>query len=191
MPPGAAAHHPGFAFEWAKEGRSVDETTPVGMPLEAFVREHALALTRFAYLITGDRGRGEDLVQEVLFSMHRRFGAVIAVEDPLRYARRSVVNAHVSALRRRRVPELLSAEPPERPAPDLPLPDDAIWTALGRLPSRQRTVLVLRYYVGHSDRDIARLLGCRESSVRSLATRAFKTLRSVLRSPSTAIGAAQ
>ena len=55
------------------------------------------------------------------------------------------------------------------------------WDLLATLPARQRTVLVLRYYLGHSDSDIAALLGCREGTVRSLATRAFKTLRPVLR----------
>jgi len=164
---------------------------PIGVPLDVFVRQHALTLTRFAFLITGDRGRGEDVVQEVLFSMYRRFGAMIDIEDPLRYARRSIVNAHVSALRRRRVTELLSAAPPERPAPETLGPDEAIWVSLGRLPARQRTVLVLRYYLGQSDREIARLLDCRESSVRSLATRAFKSLRSTLGSASAALGAAR
>lgn len=161
----------------------MDESMPVGMPLETFVREHALALTRFAFLITGDRGRGEDLVQEVLFSMHRRFGSQLAIEDPLRYARRSIVNAHVSALRRRRVTELLFDAPPEQPSWDEyggSLSDEQVWDIVAGLPARQRTVLVLRYYLGHSDGEIAQLLECRESSVRSLAARSFKTLRAVL-----------
>lgn len=172
----------------------MEEPVPVGVSLEAFVRQHALTLTRFAFLIAGDRGRGEDLVQEVLFSMHRRFGPSLGVDDPLRYARRSIVNAHVSGLRRRRVAEVLSDAPPERPSWDDhggDPADDELWDALAALPARQRTVLVLRYYLGHSDREIAQLLECRESSVRSLAARSFKTLRSVLRSSSTAIGAAQ
>lgn len=169
----------------------MDETVAIGVPLDAFVREHALTLTRFAFLITGDRGLGEDVVQEVLFSMYRRFGAMVDVEDPLRYARRSIVNAHVSGLRRRRVAELLSAAPPERPAPETPGPDDAVWTELGRLPVRQRTVLVLRYYLGHTDREIAGLLDCRESSVRSLAARAFKALRPVLGPASATLGVAR
>jgi RNA polymerase sigma factor (sigma-70 family) len=169
----------------------MDEPLAVGVSLEAFVHQHALALTRFAFLITGDRGRGEDVVQEVLFSMYRRFGPWLGIDDPLRYARRSIVNAHVSGLRRRRVAEILFDAPPERlSGEDDGLPaDDDVWEALAGLPARQRTVLVLRYYLGHSDREIAQLLECRESSVRSLAARSFKTLRSVLRS-STVIGAA-
>jgi RNA polymerase sigma-70 factor (sigma-E family) len=163
----------------------VEELPERGASLDAFVREHALSLTRFAYLLTGDRGSSEDLVQEVLFAMHRRFGVWLDVEDPLRYARRSIVNAHISRLRRRRVSELLSDKLPEVPSWDAREAndmDDAVWAALHRLPDRQRAVLVLRYYLGTSDRDIAGVLRCRESSVRSMAARAFKTLRPMLRS---------
>jgi RNA polymerase sigma-70 factor (sigma-E family) len=163
---------------------SVSSDLSGGVPLAAFVRDHDLALTRFAYLITGDRGRGEDLVQDVLLAMHRRFGRVLTLDDPMAYARRAIINAHVSWLRRRRVLEVpfertldLSAADDEGVAAE----DDVLWTALGELPPRQRAVLVLRYYLGSSDREIAELLECREGSVRSLAARAFKTLRPVLR----------
>ena len=64
---------------------------------------------------------------------------------------------------------------------------DHLWEALADLPVRQRTVLVLRYYVGHTDREIADILGCREGSVRSLAARAFKVLRPVLRPTTTSM----
>lgn len=52
-----------------------------------------------------------------------------------------------------------------------------MWRALAGLPRRQRAVLVLRYYEHQSDAQIADLLGAREGTVRSLATRAFAALR--------------
>jgi RNA polymerase sigma factor (sigma-70 family) len=67
-------------------------------------------------------------------------------------------------------------------------PDEDIWSALQTLPQRQRAVLVLRYYLGAPDDDIANLLDCREGSVRSLAARAFKALRPLLRSPDGLMG---
>ena len=167
------------------------DTAPVGMSLDEFVRENALTLTRFAFLISADRGRAEDIVQDVVFAMHRRFGIWLGIADPLRYARRSIVNAHISSVRRRHVVELLSDAPPDVPWSDgdsFDSQDSALWEALNRLPTRQRTVLVLRYYLGDSDREIARVLDCRESSVRSLAARAFKTLRPVLRPTRTMAG---
>lgn len=153
-----------------------------GVQLAAFAREHALALTRFAYLISGDRGLAEDLVQDVLLAMHRRFGASLALDDPSAYARRAIVNAHISRLRRNHLAEIPSASLPELPSRvDTPRTDDELWEVLAGLPPRQRAVLVLRYYIGHSDAEIASMLSCREGSVRSLAARAFQSLRPVLR----------
>jgi RNA polymerase sigma-70 factor (sigma-E family) len=162
--------------------------------LAAFVRARGLELTRFAYLITGDRGRAEDLVQDVLLALHRRFGSVLDVNDPAAYARRAIVNAHLSWLRRRRLLELPSDHVPEQPCSDTTEFDvvaDQTWELLATLPARQRTVLVLRYYLGYGDNDIAALLDCREGTVRSLATRAFKILRPVLRPVGATTGAAR
>lgn len=58
-----------------------------------------------------------------------------------------------------------------------PAERDALWQALRRLPVRQRTVLVLRFYEDATDADIAHALGCRRGTVRSLASRALATLR--------------
>lgn len=162
--------------------------------LADFVRARGLELTRFAYLITGDRGRAEDLVQDVLLALHRRFGPVFDVADPGAYARRAVVNAHLSWLRRRHLLELPSEHVPEQPCSDTTEFDvvaDQTWQLLATLPARQRTVLVLRYYLGYSDCDIAALLNCREGTVRSLATRAFKILRPALRPTATTTEAAR
>jgi RNA polymerase sigma factor (sigma-70 family) len=73
-------------------------------------------------------------------------------------------------------------------ATDRPVDDDtaahasraAAWHLLGRLPRRQRAVLVLRYYEDLTDGEIAAVLGCRASTVRSQATRALATLRAAL-----------
>jgi RNA polymerase sigma factor (sigma-70 family) len=54
---------------------------------------------------------------------------------------------------------------------------DQVWLALGHLTPRQRAVVVLRYYEDLPDSEIARLVGCREATVRSLAARALQLLR--------------
>lgn len=54
---------------------------------------------------------------------------------------------------------------------------DALLTEVGKLPRRQRAVLVLRYYEGFSDSEIAELLGCTAGTVRGYASRALATLR--------------
>jgi RNA polymerase sigma-70 factor (sigma-E family) len=152
--------------------------SPSGQSLGDFAREHALELTRFAYLVSADRNRAEDMVQDVLLAMHRRFGDRLQLEQPLAYARRAIVNANISWSRRRSSTELLTATDLDRPVHDADSGSaDHLWQLLGGLPHRQRVVLVMRYYLGYSDTEIAETLGCRRGTVRSLASRALAELR--------------
>jgi RNA polymerase sigma-70 factor (sigma-E family) len=146
--------------------------------LAAFAGEHGLALTRFAFLLCGDRGLAEDLVQDTYLALFRRYRGDLPVDAPVAYARRAIVNAYISRGRRRASTELTSAELPEVPV-EMATADeqDAMWHALAVLPDRQRAVLVLRYYVDLADRDIGKVLGATEGTVRSLAARAFAALR--------------
>lgn len=74
---------------------------------------------------------------------------------------------------------MLTAADLDRPVHDLdPGSGDELWQLLAGLPHRQRVVLVMRYYLGHSDAEIAETLGCRRGTVRSLASRALADLRS-------------
>jgi RNA polymerase sigma-70 factor (sigma-E family) len=149
-----------------------------GQGLGDFARDHALELTRFAYLVSADRSRAEDLVQDVLLAMHRRFGDRLDIEQPLAYARRAIVNANISWSRRRASTEVLTATDLDRPVHDAdPDSADQLWRLVGGLPHRQRIVLVMRYYLGHTDTEIAETLGCRRGTVRSLASRALAELR--------------
>lgn len=141
-------------------------------------QRHALELTRFAYLVCGDRARAEDLVQDTFLALYRRFGDTLPVEKPVAYARRTIVNANVSLARKHSSSDVLTDRVPEQSQSDAdPAERDAMWQLLSTLPQRQRTVLVLRYYLGYSDEDIAETLGCRRGTVRSLASRALADLR--------------
>lgn len=149
-----------------------------GQTLAGFAAEQSVALTRFAYLLCGDRQRAEDLVQEAFLALHRRFGPALELTAPVAYARRSIVNAHISQSRRRAASERVTDAVPDLPAPVADrVEQDAMWQALAGLPERQRAVLVLRYYLDLPDRQIAEALDAREGTVRSLAARAFATMR--------------
>jgi RNA polymerase sigma-70 factor (sigma-E family) len=169
----------------ARQVSGVEVTMPepsfdaaAGQSVEDFARRHGLGLTRFAYLVSGDRDRADDLVQDVLLAMHRRFGARLDIDQPLAYARRAIVNANISWSRRRFNTEVLTATDVDRPVTDPdPGSGDELWNVLAGLPHRQRVVLVMRYYLGYSDEDIAKTLGCRRGTVRSLASRALADLR--------------
>jgi RNA polymerase sigma-70 factor (sigma-E family) len=144
-----------------------------------FSRRSGLDLLRFAYLLCGDRHRAEDLLQEVLLAMYRRFGDDLPLDNPVGYARRALANANVSWSRRATSRELILDTFPDAAALESsdPAERDALWQSLRRLPVRQRTVIVLRFYADATDNEIAAALGCRLGTVRSLASRALATLR--------------
>ena len=55
-----------------------------------------------------------------------------------------------------------------------------LWDVLDRLTQRQRTALVLRYYLDLPEEEIAAVLRCRPSTVRSLVLRGLARLREEL-----------
>jgi RNA polymerase sigma-70 factor (sigma-E family) len=139
-------------------------------------------LLRVAYQLTHDRVAAQDLVQEALLRVYRsmlRRG--VAPQDSYAYLRRAVVNEYLRTVRLRSSAEVVTDRMPERPvasSPEDQIADRAqVWAALGALSARQRAVLVLRYYEDLPDHQIAALLGCREASVRSLASRGLAVMR--------------
>jgi len=151
-----------------------DSGSDVGGVLAELFRRSWADLVRLATFLTGSVPAAEDLVQDVFL----RFGVRPAPlpDDPARYLRTSVVNACRSYHRRR----LLE----HRHRPGLPHPgiDDPgeLWDVLDRLTIRQRTAVVLRYYLDLPEDEIAAVLRCRPSTVRSLVRRGLARLREEL-----------
>jgi len=146
---------------------------------EAFVTARGPALLRFAFMLTRDAGLAEDLVQEALIRAYGRWSQLVRLDSPEAYVRRIVVNQMLSWRRRRSTGEVPGSAP-EHGTPDATdalAERDLVWRVIGGLPARQRAVLVLRYYEALTDREIADVLDCAEGTVRSLAARAFETLR--------------
>jgi RNA polymerase sigma-70 factor (sigma-E family) len=148
-----------------------------------FVQAQWGALTRAAYLLTGDRGTAEDLVQSALEKTHRHWSRIARRDAPEVYVRRAMVNTAISWRRRRRVTEVPLLAADERQAPD---PYDRaesrhqILLALRALPPRTRAILILRYFEDLSETDVARVLGCSIGSVKSQASRGMARLRAHL-----------
>jgi RNA polymerase sigma-70 factor (sigma-E family) len=146
---------------------------------EEFAASRLPALLRFAVVLTGDRGLAEDVVQEVLIRTHAKWRRIGGLDAPEPYVRRMVVNEYLSWRRRwaRLIPQ---AEPADRSVADHAAQHaerDALLSELRKLPTRQRAVLVLRYYEGLSDLEIASVLGCSHGTVRGYASRALAALR--------------
>lgn len=147
---------------------------------EAFLTQRQDALLRTAYLLTQDHGHAEDLVQDAMIKLYRRWRRTGPPTYPVAYARRILVNEYISHQRRRRSTEVPveTERMASEPAPAEPVDDRLVmWRALGSLPPRQRAVLVLRAYEGLSDPEIADHLDCAVGTVRSLAARAYAQLR--------------
>lgn len=161
----------------------VAEPAPMDRLEEAYVRNAPAAL-RLAYFLTGDREQAEDLVQEAFARVAGRFRHLRSIDDLDAYLRRAVVNLFSSNLRRRRVEHAWlererSARTDHHAAPD-PAERDEMWRALQRLPDRQRTAVVLRFYEDLPEREAATLMGCSTSALNSLVVRAMQTLRNEL-----------
>ncbi|WP_233573678.1 SigE family RNA polymerase sigma factor [Amycolatopsis panacis] len=147
-----------------------------------FVRAALPGLLRYGHALTGNPHDAADLVQTVLEKIGTRWANVYQkTGDPIAYVRRSMANAHVSRWRRTRR-ESLVADPPETSpcAPKDPFEHEPLWQALRNLPPRQRTVLVLRYYEGLSEVEIAEALGISQGTVKSQASKAIASLRGKL-----------
>lgn len=140
---------------------------------------HAQDALGLAYLLTGDRGIAEDLMQEAFVKVARRFVHLRDHDAFGSYLRRSVVNLANSYFRRRAVERRhLAAQVQQQDgSPADPGDRVAIREAIARLPMRQRTALVLRYYEDLPEREIAELMGCRIGAVKQLVFRAMQTLR--------------
>ena len=158
------------------------------MTFEEFAATRLPAVLKFAAVLTGDRGLAEDVVQEVLIRANGRWQAIARLDQPEAYVRKMVVNEYLSWRRRswRLLPAGAGTDIPGRPTPDPAAgyaERDAMVAELAKLPLRQRAVLVLRYYEGLSDREIAEALGCRPGTVRGYASRALAALRVELTGP--------
>ncbi|MBW1596703.1 SigE family RNA polymerase sigma factor [Streptomyces sp. JJ38] len=149
----------------------------------AYVRERRSALFATAYHLTGDRYEAEDLLQSALFSTYRAWERISDKAAVGGYLRRTMTNLHISAWRRRKLNEYPTEELPETPSTgDVDAMRGTelravLWQALARLPETQRTMLVLRYYEGRTDPEIADILDISVGTVKSSIWRSLRRLR--------------
>ncbi|MCA1224414.1 SigE family RNA polymerase sigma factor, partial [Streptomyces sp. 8L] len=147
----------------------------------AYVRERRSSLYAAAYHLTGDRYEAEDLLQSALFSTYRAWDRISDKAAVGGYLRRTMTNLHISAWRRRKLNEYPTEELPETAAGTDAMSGTelraVLWQALARLPETQRTMLVLRYYEGRTDPEIADILGISVGTVKSSIWRSLRRLR--------------
>jgi RNA polymerase sigma-70 factor (sigma-E family) len=181
------------ALSWTDSGwpeaRGKPAADSAAAAVAALYQHHAVGLIRLAYLMLGDRAGAEDAVQDAFCGLYRHWHRLADQDRALAYVRSSVLNSCRSALRRRTTGRrLLTAyQPPTASAEAAVLgleERQEVIRAVRRLPERQREALVLRFYLDLPEREIARLMGLRPSSVRSATARALQALGHALGEPS-------
>jgi RNA polymerase sigma-70 factor (sigma-E family) len=148
---------------------------PVEAPkvgFDEFFREAWPGAVRLAAFLTQDRGAAEEIAQDALTQMYADWGRA---ERPHAYRRTTLVNRchnwrRHAGVHRSKLPLLVTPG-----ITDLVV--DGLADAVAALPFRQRAVVVLRYYGGLSEVEIAEALGCRPGTVKSLASRALARLQ--------------
>lgn len=152
---------------------------------EQYVESQSTRLLRIAYLLTGDLGRAEDLVQDSLVATYRHLSRIRDPRALDAYVRTTMGHTLISWTRRpvwrRERPASDELERMSLAAPaDLDDTGDDVWAAVRALPDRQRAVIVLRYYDDLTEADIAATLGCSVGTVKSHAHRTLIRLSALL-----------
>ena len=147
-----------------------------------FFADQFWSLRRMGFLLTGDWDQAEELAQEAMARTFAAWSRVRGYDRPAAYARKVLVNRHRSLLRRAAIEarHALTNRPQEWQEPAFADDDLVLWQALQRLPARQRTAIVLRYYLDLPEAEVARLLGVPVGTVKSLVHRGLARLRDQL-----------
>ncbi|WP_353950347.1 sigma-70 family RNA polymerase sigma factor [Knoellia sp. S7-12] len=163
-----------------------DTVTDVGRDeaIGALFRAHCADLVRLGYALTGDRGAAEEAAQDAFISLHRNWGSLRDHSASRAYLRAAVVNRCRSVHRQRartvRVVQPLRPDLVELPGADIDaLAHEAsqrIASQVRTLPTRQREVIVCRYYLDLTERQTAELLQVSVGSVKKHASRALAAL---------------
>ena len=169
--------HPGRDLDPQRADQSVGR-----IDVPSLYLAHWRYLVRLAVLLVDDTASAEDVVQDAFVALHRKADSIRDPDAALGYLRTSVLNLARSVIRKRQVARKhLKVAEPEATAGadhDVMLRDEhrATIAAVRALPRRQSEVLVLRYWAGLSEREIAQTLGISAGSVKSAASRGMATL---------------
>ncbi|SNQ50404.1 Putative RNA polymerase ECF-subfamily sigma factor (fragment) [Frankia canadensis] len=160
------------------------EHPPNQAEFRAFFESHHRELSRFAYLLTGDRDAADDITADALTAAWSHWDRVRSADLPLAYVRRIVANLAADRVRRavrerRGLAALGQRAERSAPAPDVPAVVD-LRTALMMLPPGKRACVVLRYAFDLSEGETARTLGISVGTVKSQTARGVADLERIL-----------
>lgn len=146
-------------------------------------------LYRFVLYLTGDADMAEELFQETWFRAAKSAGKK-PIDNFKRWLFRIAVNFHRDELRKQKVRRLFlgDGQPPDGGGPAAPLHGagdfeirEAVIRAMDDLTTRQRAVFVLTYVEGFKIREVGKMLGAADGTVKSTLHRALVVLREKLK----------
>jgi len=159
----------------------------------ALYAEHAVGLIRLGFIMLGDRGAAEDVVQDAFLGLYRNWDRLTDPAKALPYVRSSVLNGCRAALRARARRDrsdraaardgLLAFDSAEA-AVLLSEEHREVFAAVRKLASRQREALLLRYYLGLSQDETAQVMGISTGTVKSALSRAIAAVGRTLKEES-------
>jgi RNA polymerase sigma-70 factor (sigma-E family) len=167
------------------DGRAAGSDREADYAVSALYAERYRSLVRLATLLVDDMATAEEVVQDSFIAIHANWRRLQDIDKAAGYLRQCVVNRSHSVLRHRGVVNRNVQQPP----PDAPSAEEeamrlvsrsAVITALQRLSPRQRQALVLRYYAGQSEAQIASTMGITRGAVKRYVSRGMSALRAML-----------
>jgi RNA polymerase sigma-70 factor (sigma-E family) len=171
---GALPEPPPTAREEVAHGMSADAAVDHATTFDDLFRRRYEPMVRVAYLLVGSRAEAEDVVQDAFARIELRWAKL---DNPEGYLHRCVVNRSHDMLRRRRLEHRFRVL---RRDETTDLHADELSDALAALPPKRRTAVVLKYYAGLREREIAEVMGVRPGTVKSMLHRALAQLREVI-----------
>ncbi len=146
-----------------------------------FAQARSPALFRAAFLMVGDRGLAEDLLQEALTKTYVAWPRLREMANAEAYTRKAITTTAISWWRRKS----WQREVPRDDLPDQRVEEqgahvderDWLWTELQMLAPRQRAAIVLRYYEDLTEAQTAEAMGCSVGTVKSQVSDGLNRLR--------------
>jgi RNA polymerase sigma-70 factor (sigma-E family) len=163
-----------------------------GEGVTALYAEHAVGLIRLGFIVLGDRGAAEDVVQDAFLGLYRNWDRLNDPANALTYVRSSVLNGCRAALRAQARRDRRdraaagdgAASDPVEAAVLLSEEHREVIAAVRKLASRQREALMLRYYLDLSPDETAQVMGVSTGTVKSALSRAIAAVGRMLKEES-------
>jgi RNA polymerase sigma factor (sigma-70 family) len=171
---GARAEPPPRTEDEAVPGLGAAPAVGPAATFDDLFRRRYQPMVRVAYLLVGSQAEAEDVVQDAFARIELRWAKL---DNPEGYLHRVVVNRSHDVLRRRRIEQRFRAL---RRDETTELHANELGDALAALSPKRRTAVVLKYYAGLREREIAEVMGVRPGTVKSMLHRALAQLREVI-----------